>query len=117
VVAVGGDDDIKKFKNKSRPIIDEKSRLKLVSAVEVVDYAFLQFPAEENVLDFLGYVFENLKPHKYVINDDAREIPYRKKLLRASPATKLVILKRRAPAEFKAPSTSKIIKKIKTSLI
>ena len=108
VVAVGSDADIKKFKGEGRPIIDEKSRLKLVSAVKVVDYAFLQFPAGENVLDFLGHVFKNLKPQKYVINDDAREISYRKKVLKASPATKLVILKRRgAPPDQRPPTFHK----------
>ncbi len=41
VVAVNSDSSIRKIKGKSRPIVDENNRLKLLSALESIDYLIL----------------------------------------------------------------------------
>ncbi len=100
-------------KDDGRPIINEKMRLKMVSSLKPVDYAFIiEHLAETHKLDPLNKIFEVLQPDVYVINADASHIPYREDLVKKFGA-KLIILDRWCPPEYDAISTTKLIEKIK----
>lgn len=113
VVGVGSDIDLSVYKGKERPILNEYLRLKMVDSLKPVDWSFVQ-PANAlgDVLLFLEDTFRNLEPNFYVINEDAFDIPRRKKMLEKFPKTELVILERWFPPEFQGISTTKIIEKI-----
>ena len=80
-----------------------------------MDYVFLAEPTgpDRHPQYFLDVVMGYLKPDAYVINEDASDIPYRRKFMEKYPYTKLIVLPRSAPPEFDAVSTTKIIEKIK----
>lgn len=112
VVGVGADLDIRKYKGKTRPILNQMVRLKTVDSFKPVDYCFLnKLPAQKNLLSHLEVNFSKLKPDIYVINEDAFNIDYRKKMANKYNV-KLVVAKRTCPVDFEAISTSKIIEKI-----
>ncbi len=115
VVGVGAEKDIRKYKGKTRPILNNDTRLKMIDSLKVVDYTFLsQLPNYENLLSHLEPNFKRLKPDVYVINEDAFDIPYRKKIAEKYDV-KFIISKRVCPPGFDSISTTKIIHKIKTS--
>lgn len=112
VVGVGSGAAIKE-KGKGRPILNKYLRLKMISSLKSSDYAFL-IP-DVNVsydLEKIKYVLEKLKPDKYIVNSDASDIPYRKKISKEC-GVKLIILDRSCPPEFENISTTQIIEKIK----
>lgn len=114
VVGIGSDAARRsEKKDDGRPIINEKMRLKMVSSLKPVDYAFVIEPlADKHPLDPLHKVFELLKPDIYAINDDASHIPYREELVKKFNV-KLIILDRWCPPEYEGISTTKLIDKIK----
>lgn len=113
MVGVGRDATIKKLKGRNRPILNEHVRLYTVASFKAVDYCFLDpIPTTQNILTLIPLVEKKLEPDAYVINKDAFNIPYRKKLISGSKM-KLVILDRRCPSEFDNISTTGIIEKIK----
>lgn len=113
VVMVGNDFNLRNYKGQERPILNEHVRLKIVSSLKPVDYAFLDLDRpDKDLLANLKRVFTDLKPDFYIINDDAYEIERRKEILK-SHQTELVILPRTCPPEFESISSSGIIKKIK----
>lgn len=114
VVGIASDADRKLYKkDDGRPIINEQMRLKMVSSLKPVDFAFIiRALPKEHPLDPLLEVFENLKPDVCVINSDASNIPYRKEMVKKYN-TKLIILDRWCPPEFENISTTKLIEKIK----
>jgi cytidyltransferase-like protein len=114
VVEVGCDHNIKQYKSDERPILTETVRSKLVDSLKPVDYCFIDTPmGDAYILDFLKIVFTNLSPDVYVINTDAFDIPYRKKLLKVYPSIELIIKDRFCPPEYDSVSSSSIIEKIK----
>lgn len=113
VVAIGDDESIRQYKGSKRPILNETIRLKTVDSLKPVDYTFL-IKSKSEPLDILPFIFEKLKPDNYIINTDAFDIPYRKKLCEQF-SINLIILDRHCPEEFENISTSKIIEKIKNN--
>ena len=115
VVGVGSDAIIKKHKDPTRPILNEKVRLYTVASFRAVDYCFLDpVPATKHPLSLIPLVLKRLQPDMYVINKDASNIPYRRKAI-AGSRTKLVILDRWCHPEFETISTTQIIEKIKAT--
>lgn len=114
VVMAGSDVVVKRDRGTERPILNEHMRIKLIDSLRPVDYCFTDklVPAEAHPLDYIDYVFRELKPDIYVVNDDTFDIPYRETMTNRH-GVKLVILKRSCPPEFEKISTSNIIKKIK----
>lgn len=116
VVMLGSDKLIQKAKGGSRPILNEHLRMKMIDSLKPVDYVFLDYlrPDSPHFLYLLDVVIEKLKPDAYVINADATNIPYRENFSKKH-GVPLVILERQCPPEFDAPSTTKIIEKIRKS--
>ncbi len=114
VVMAGSDIAVKRDKGEKRPILNEHIRMKIVDALRPVDYCFIDklLPPEAHPLEYIDYVFAELKPDIYVVNDDAFDTPYRR-IIADRCGVKFVILKRSCPPEFEKISTSSIIKKIK----
>ena len=114
IVMVGGDSPVKRDKGANRPILNEHARLKLIDSLKPVDYCFIDnfVSPGAHPLSYIDQVIRELKPDAYVINEDAKDIPYRKALAERH-GVKLVISARACPPEFENISTSKIIKKIK----
>ena len=112
VVEVAHDELIRKNKGPHRPIIPEGARLKTVDSFKPVDYCFLDHPVSGNALDLIGEVLRRLKPHRYVLNRDASDMPYRQELA-ARSRTELVVLDGRHAFGFQDVSTSGIIAKIR----
>lgn len=114
VVVVGDDESTKEVKGVERPILNQHVRLKMVSALRTVDYCLVgPPPPRDQPLAFMEYVFENLRPNKYVINDDAFDMNARHEFAKKY-GMELVVLNRTCPDEFDQISTSRIIEKIKT---
>lgn len=117
VTMVGCDAVIKRDKTSDRPIINEHVRMKMVDSLKPVDYTFLDYILPEtppHPLYVIDMALEKLKPDAYVVNKDAWDIPYREEFSKKHNVP-LIILDRSAPPEFEEISTTKIIKKIKSS--
>lgn len=113
VVMVGNDFNLRNYKGEERPILNQHVRLKMISSLKPVDYAFLDLDApDKDFLAIIRSVFRDLKPDSYVVNTDAFDMPRRHELVKGF-STKLVILERTCPPEFEGVSTTKIIEKIK----
>lgn len=111
VVVVGDDASIRDIKGKGRPVVNQHARLKMVDSIKSVDYCFVGSRPKTHPLSFMESVFQALKPDKYVVNNDAFDIPKREKLAE-DYGMKLVILKRKCPKSFEGVSTTKIIEKV-----
>lgn len=112
VVGVGNDATITRLKGANRPILNEHVRLYTISSLKAVDHCFLESTKKnQHPLNIVANVLKKLQPDVYVINNDAFDIPYRRKLI-SGLKTKLVILDRRCPPQFKNISTTGIIKKV-----
>lgn len=117
VVMVGLDKPITKRKGPNRPILNESVRLEMVTALRIVNFAFLDFENEtDNEFATFDIVFPNLKPDIYFVNDDAFDIPSRQAICDKYGVT-MKVLKRECPAEFENISTTKIIGKCATASI
>lgn len=113
VVGVGNDVTIERLKGPDRPILNEHIRLYTIASFKTVDYCFLESTSgTQHPLDIVDRTIKNLQPDAYVINKDAFDIPYRKKIVNRYK-TKLVILDRWCPPMFKNISTTGIIEKVK----
>ena len=114
VVMVGNDASIRKSKGGNRPILNEDARLKMVDAIKPVDYCFLDYLIGGRDFYFacLRLALQKLKPDKFGINDDANDIPERKKMV-DKLGIELVVLSRNCPPEFENISTTKIIDTIR----
>lgn len=117
IVNVGPDYDIGINKGAGRPILNEHIRLFTISRLKPVDYCFMGRKMQDNnePLGPMAEIFQNLKPDIYVINEDAFDIPARKKIA-VENNVPLVVLRRHCPPEFESISTSEIIRKIKQLL-
>lgn len=67
IVGVNTDHSVREYKGKTRPIVSEQHRLKLVAALESVDYVFL-FDERRNHKNI-----EILKPHYYIKAGDYKK--------------------------------------------
>jgi D-glycero-D-manno-heptose 1,7-bisphosphate phosphatase len=67
IVGVNSDESVKKYKGPHRPIISEQDRIRLVAALDCVDYAFL-FDERRNKVNI-----ETLKPDFYIKAGDYKE--------------------------------------------
>jgi len=109
IVSVGGDKIIKDLKGNFRPILNQDIRMKMVDSIKPVDFVFLdEITTIEDPHEMFKFVFKNLKPDEYVINEDVSDIEKRKKLAK-SFGIKMKILNRDCPKEFNFVSTTKII--------
>ena len=113
VVMVGNDISVGFNKGKSRPILNQNVRTKMVDSLKSVDYVFVDYPLDKNTnpLEMVRIVFEKLHPDVYVVNTDAFDIQYRKQIMQKYNV-KLVVLGRWCPPEFENISTSRIIERI-----
>lgn len=113
VVAVGPDKDISKNKGMGRPIVNEGARLKLVSSLRTVDYAFISNSSlpDAHWLSPIEEIFEYFKPDIWAVNNDGGELEYREALA-LKLGIQFVVLKRVAPPEYEGISTTSILKKI-----
>ena len=112
VVGVGADSEVKR-KGGNRPIYNEVIRLKMISSLKPVNYAFLsnRLP-EEKFVDPLDRFFAALKPDVYVVNSDGGDIEERKRLT-DKHNIEFVLLERWAPKEFDNISTTDTIDRIR----
>ncbi|MBN1181781.1 MAG: adenylyltransferase/cytidyltransferase family protein [Bacteroidales bacterium] len=114
VVGVGKDSIIKQLKGPSRPVNPENNRVYLVAAMEDVDYAVLNDTSMiEGKIDFKE-VFELLKPHVYVLNEDDSGIEAKKALCERFGVS-MQLVPRIVPPELAATSSTRIIDKINFS--
>ena len=115
MVGMAPDDVRRREKGSDRPILNQFIRLKMVSSLKPVDYAFLIPDAGTlNLPDHLIPVFSALKPAVYITNNDARNADDVRNIFRKLGLdTEIKILKRWCPKEFENISTTKIIEKIK----
>lgn len=112
VAGVGSDKDVKRNKGPSRPILSEQIRIKMIDSLKPIDYCFLnKLPNPRVLLSHLDKNFAALKPDIYVVNTDAFDLPFRRKMAKKHKI-KMIILKR-DPYPLESISTSKIIEKIK----
>jgi len=113
VAMTGTDFNQRLYKGEERPILNQYIRLKMIDSIKPVDYALLDRDTPDgDFLAILQNVFEDLEPDFYIVNEDAFDIPRRRKLVK-NTKTKLIILKRTCPPEFENISTTGLIKKIK----
>ena len=113
VVGVGGDEIIRQHKGPGRPIMNEGVRAKLISSLKPVDYCLIDDNSHrDHVFSFVEFVFDNLRPDVYVVNNDGFEMSARRELAKKY-GVEMVVLERWAPKEFDEISTTKIIKKIR----
>lgn len=101
IVAVNSDCSVKKQKGPKRPVIDEVNRMKMVSALECVDYVVLM--KDDNPIEIL----KSLKPDIVVKGKDweFKKMPEREIILRYGGDLKFVELE-------KGLSTTQIIHRI-----
>ena len=113
VVAVGSDAILRKSRGNERPVLNEHIRIKTIDSFKPVDFSLLdKNSGDDYSLSFIETVFKELRPDIYVINQDAYDIDFRKKLSEKFNV-ELIILERLCPQEFEEISATKIINKIK----
>lgn len=113
VIEVACDANLKGYKRE--PIFNEQMRLKIIDSLKCVDYCFLDPPAKnKDLLAVFDTIFQELKPDKYVCNEDALDIPGRE-IYTSKHGVEFNVLKRWCPPEFGGVSTSGIIRKIRES--
>jgi cytidyltransferase-like protein len=101
LVGIISDEITKRLKGKSRPIIKQIGRAKLVDSLKIVDYTFIcpPIPTEEIVKK----VIKDINPKFSAVTKSSWKNKYKPE------TTKLIIIKK----ELKNLSTSRIIHKIK----
>lgn len=105
IVAVNSDISVKRIKGEHRPILDEKQRLRIISELKSVDYAYL-FDSTHIANDIVL-----ISPDVFVIGEDS-VVDYPEEISAASKVgSKLYVIKR--TPEF---STSTIIQRIRSIL-
>ena len=78
IVGLNSDESIKKIKGENRPIVDQNSRLELISSLESVNYCILF--EEDNPINILSYIKPDIHvkgsdyKNKYMIERDMVEI-------------------------------------------
>ena len=109
-VAVGSDALIA-YRKLGRPILNEAARLKMIDSLSAVDFCYLDtISRPEFPLAGVEHAFAFLKPHVYVIEDDAFGVDERRVLCERYGA-KLHVLNKRE-SDFPEMSTTAIIEKI-----
>lgn len=112
VTAVGCDALVKTRKGILRPIQSEVIRVRSVDALKPVDYCFVDTISSKNdLLAIIPYVFRELKPDTYIINNDAFDIPKRQHIADQFGVS-MIVQERTCPPEFKDISTTNIINRI-----
>ncbi|ACL70399.1 D-glycero-beta-D-manno-heptose 1-phosphate adenylyltransferase [Halothermothrix orenii] len=103
IVAVNSDSSVRQLKGENRPIINERERAELLSALEMVDYVF--------IFDELtcSNVIKEIKPDVYVKGGD-----YTLETLPEWPVVKELGSRVELVKEVKGKSTTEIINKIKS---
>ena len=115
VVGVGCDADIKRYKGDTRPIMGENARLKLVAALEVVDYAFITHAPPEgkgHFLDGFAEIFRALQPNAYVVNEDTFDMEHRQNLAEGHLVKMFILDHSTTCRECKGISASSIIQRV-----
>ncbi len=120
-VAIGSDAICKKYKGDERPIMNEHIRLKIVDSFKPVDYTMFvreadftpSFPIS---IAAFPKLFTYLKPDKWIINKDARDINIRHELANKFNI-ELIVLERTCPKEFENISTTTLIERIRNMKI
>ncbi len=113
VAAVGSDTIVKARKGVHRPIQSEQIRARSVDALKPVDYCFVDtVSSTEDLLAIIPYVFNELKPDVYIINNDAFNIQKRQAFADHF-GIRMVVQERVCPPEYQEISTTKIIETIR----
>jgi cytidyltransferase-like protein len=114
VVGIASDATRRKERGPSRPVLNEHLRAKMVDTLKPVDYVFVITDLAQEGEDKMAPVdrmLERLQPDVWALNEDAYDIPRRKKLAEKL-GIELLILPRTCPPEFENISTTSIIEKI-----
>lgn len=114
VVAVGSDAIVSRYKGKNRPIMNEHVRLKMIDSLKPVNYCLINKYSDtpEDPLASLTPILSLLRPDLYVVNEDAINLPQRRRMV-SSLGIELLVLPRTCPPEFDKISTTKLIDKIR----
>lgn len=115
VVMIGGDKVISHNKGSDRPIFNERARIKVIQALSVVSYCFIDKIVPKKPSDLLVAVEQALlllKPDIYIVNDDAFDLPQRERMA-YKYGVRLIVLPRRAYPRFRDFSATATIEKIK----
>ncbi len=115
LVVAAGNDIACRAKAPDRPVLNEHQRLKVLEAIELIDYALIhRHPPKgskyHNV--FAEEIFKRLRPDKWVMIKESSEIPFRRKMAKKY-GVELILTDRHCPPEFENISTTKIIEKIR----
>ena len=109
VVSVGSDKTIRELKGPTRPIVFENVRVRMIAALEVVDYVVLS--TESGIMDHSEMV-QLLKPDLYIVPGTDKSLDPKRKLVN-NYGGKLLVCKRLPPAHLKGGiSTTKLEQKI-----
>ena len=109
VVNVGSDKTVKALKGPTRPINNEKFRVRMVAALEVVDYVAIS--EEFGKMDHNKFV-ELLRPDIFVLNSTDSAVKEKRRLVEKIGG-KLLLCKRLPPGHLKdGISTTQIEKKL-----
>ena len=102
IVGLNSDNSVKKIKGQGRPILKEKERVTILSALEMINYVIV---FEENTPI---NVIKKIKPHYHVKGGD-----YKLENLKEKKAVEMFGGRIKIISLVKGKSTSKIIEKIK----
>jgi len=118
VVGIASDATRRKERGDLRPILHEDARLKMVSSLKPVDYAFLitrLAQAGEHPLAPLEPILRSLRPDIWAMNDDLKvDVAYRSALAKEF-GTLINVLLTQNYGDFHGLSTTSIIDKIVAS--
>lgn len=106
IVGVNSDSSVKLYKSPDRPIIGEKERIAVVSALEMVDYVFL-FDEKNNNINI-----EFIRPNLYIKASQYSESQLSSKIIVEKYGGKVLLI-----PMILDTSSSKIIDKIETNFI
>ncbi len=116
IVGVGSDAIIKYNKGEGRPILNEYLRVKMISSLKPVDYAYIDTLGEFNVpLSSLDVALSILRPDIYAVNSDGFNMDLRRGII-DKYKVEMVIMERKCPDQYDNISSTKIIQKILKSI-
>ena len=112
IVGVGSDAIIKYNKGVGRPILNEQLRVKMISSLKPVDYAYIDTLGEFNVpLSSLDVALDRLRPNIYAVNSDGFNMDYRRGIM-DKYNVEMIVMERKCPDQYDNISSTRIIEKI-----
>ena len=109
VVMVGQDRQVRHLKGPTRPIMSERERVAMVSALRDVDHCFIDFWGRHDPTG-LDEAFKLIAPARYFVSEETGHEDYRTRLCKQYGAVQIMVPR----LEFADVSTTNIIKRITT---